>query len=54
MAKQFIHEKSNIEGDVVLGENASVWAFASIKGDEAKLLSVTIPMCKRRDSPWRG
>lgn len=34
---KFIHEKSNIEGDVVLGENVSVWAFASIRGDEGRI-----------------
>jgi carbonic anhydrase/acetyltransferase-like protein (isoleucine patch superfamily) len=37
MANQFLHEKSNVEGDVELGENVSVWAFASIKGDEGKI-----------------
>ncbi len=34
---QFLHEKSNMEGDVELGDNVSVWAFASIKGDEGKI-----------------
>lgn len=34
---KFIHEKSNIEGDVVLGENVSVWAFASMRGDEGRI-----------------
>ncbi|GMX58190.1 MAG TPA: gamma carbonic anhydrase family protein [Candidatus Pacearchaeota archaeon] len=38
MAKQFLHEKSNVEGDVDLGENVSVWAFASIRGDEGKII----------------
>jgi carbonic anhydrase/acetyltransferase-like protein (isoleucine patch superfamily) len=38
MAKNFLHEKSNVEGDVDLGENVSVWAFASIKGDEGKIV----------------
>lgn len=37
MARQFIHGKSNIEGDVGLGESVSVWAFASIRGDEGKI-----------------
>ena len=31
---QFIHEKSNVEGDVKLGDGVSVWPFASIRGDE--------------------
>jgi carbonic anhydrase/acetyltransferase-like protein (isoleucine patch superfamily) len=35
---KFIHEKANIEGDVELGENASVWPFASIRGDEGKII----------------
>ena len=35
---QFLHEKSNVEGDVDLGENVSVWAFASIRGDEGKII----------------
>ena len=34
----FIHDKANIEGDVELGKNTSVWAFASIRGDEAKII----------------
>lgn len=33
----FIHDKSNIEGDVKLGDNVSVWLFASIRGDEGKI-----------------
>ncbi len=35
----FIHDKSNIEGDVILGDNVSVWPFASIRGDEG-LISI--------------
>lgn len=34
---QFIHEKSHVEGDVQLGENVSVWPFASVRGDEGKI-----------------
>lgn len=33
----FIHDKSNIEGDVELNDGASVWPFASIRGDEGKI-----------------
>lgn len=36
---KFIHPKSNIEGDVKLGDNVSVWPFASIRGDEG-LISI--------------
>ena len=36
--KIFIHEKANVEGEVELGENASVWAFASVRGDEGKIV----------------
>lgn len=32
-----IHPKSNIEGKVNIGENVSVLAFASIRGDEAEV-----------------
>jgi len=35
---KFIHEKCNIEGDVELGDWASVWPFASIRGDEGKII----------------
>jgi carbonic anhydrase/acetyltransferase-like protein (isoleucine patch superfamily) len=31
---QLIHKMSNIEGEVDLGDQVSVWAFASIRGDE--------------------
>lgn len=34
----FIHPKSNVEGDVQLGDNVSVWAFASIRGDEGQIV----------------
>ena len=34
---KFIHEKSNIEGDVKLGDGVSVWPFASIRGDEGPI-----------------
>lgn len=34
----FIHEKANIEGDVELGDGVSVWPFASIRGDEGKII----------------
>ncbi len=34
---KFIHEKSNIEGNVVLGDRVSIWPFASIRGDEGKI-----------------
>ena len=39
MKKQskFIHEKACIEGDVVIGNNSSVWAFAVLRGDEGKI-----------------
>ncbi len=32
-----IHEKSCIEGDVDIGNNSSVWAFAVLRGDERKI-----------------
>ena len=32
-----IHDISNIEGDVKLGDNVSVWPFASIRGDEGQI-----------------
>lgn len=35
---KFIHEKSNIEGQVILSDGVSVWPFASIRGDEGKIL----------------
>jgi len=35
--KSFIHEKANLEGDIELGKNVSIWAFASIRGDEGKI-----------------
>ncbi len=34
---KFIHSKSNIEGQVTLGEGVSVWPFASIRGDEGDI-----------------
>lgn len=36
--KIFIHEKANVEGEVELGENVSVWAFASVRGDEGRIV----------------
>ena len=36
--KIFIHQKANLEGKVKLGKNVSVWAFASIRGDEGKII----------------
>lgn len=35
---RFIHKKANVEGDVSLGDNVSVWAFASIRGDEGPIV----------------
>jgi carbonic anhydrase/acetyltransferase-like protein (isoleucine patch superfamily) len=35
---KFIHDKSNIEGDVKLGDGVSVWPFASIRGDEGPII----------------
>lgn len=34
----FLHPKSNIEGDVTLGENVSVWPFASLRGDNGQII----------------
>lgn len=34
---KFIHKKSNIEGNVVLGDGVSVWPFASIRGEEGEI-----------------
>jgi len=36
--KNFIHSKSNLEGKVKWGKNVSIWAFASIRGDEGKII----------------
>lgn len=39
MKKQnkFIHEKAHVEGNVDIGRNSSVWAFAVLRGDEGKI-----------------
>ena len=34
---KYIHSKSNVEGDVELGDGVSVWPFASIRGDEGTI-----------------
>lgn len=34
MAKNYVHKTAIVEGDVVLGENVSVWAYAVLRGDE--------------------
>jgi carbonic anhydrase/acetyltransferase-like protein (isoleucine patch superfamily) len=34
---KYIHPKSEVVGDVLLGENSSVWAFAVIRGDEGRI-----------------
>jgi carbonic anhydrase/acetyltransferase-like protein (isoleucine patch superfamily) len=34
---KYIHKKSEVVGDVSIGENSSVWAFAVIRGDEGKI-----------------
>lgn len=34
---KFIHKKANVEGEVELGNNVSVWPFASIRGDEGAI-----------------
>jgi carbonic anhydrase/acetyltransferase-like protein (isoleucine patch superfamily) len=34
---RYIHQKAEIVGDVSIGENSSVWAFAVIRGDEGKI-----------------
>ena len=34
----FIHNKSNIEGEVQLGDGVSVWPFASIRADEGPII----------------
>ena len=36
--KNFVHEKANLEGKIKLGKNVSIWAFASIRGDEGKII----------------
>jgi len=36
--KKFIHKMANVEGDVELGDGVSVWPFASIRGDEGKII----------------
>ncbi len=35
---KFIHEKACIEGNVEIGENSSVWAFAVLRGDEGPIV----------------
>lgn len=35
----FIHPKAHVEGNVTLGENVSIWPFASLRGDEG-LISI--------------
>ena len=34
---KYTHPKAEVVGDVSLGENSSVWAFAVIRGDEGKI-----------------
>ena len=34
---KFIHKKANIEGQVIIGDNVSIWPFASIRGDEGQI-----------------
>ncbi len=34
---RYIHPKAEVVGDVSMGENSSVWAFAVIRGDEGKI-----------------
>lgn len=36
--KNFIHEKANLESEIELGKRISIWAFASIRGDEGKII----------------
>ena len=36
--KNFVHKKANLEGQVKLGRNSSVWPFASIRGDEGEIV----------------
>lgn len=35
--KNFVHEKANLESKIKLGKNVSIWAFASIRGDEGEI-----------------
>jgi carbonic anhydrase/acetyltransferase-like protein (isoleucine patch superfamily) len=34
---KYIHPKAEVVGDVSLGDNSSVWAFAVIRGDEGRI-----------------
>lgn len=34
---RYVHPKAEVVGDVSIGENSSVWAFAVIRGDEGKI-----------------
>jgi len=34
---RYIHPKAEVVGDVSIGENSSVWAFAVIRGDEGRI-----------------
>jgi len=36
--RNFVHPKANLEGEIKLGKNVSIWAFASIRGDEGKII----------------
>ncbi len=34
---KYIHPKAEVVGDISMGENSSVWAFAVIRGDEGRI-----------------
>jgi carbonic anhydrase/acetyltransferase-like protein (isoleucine patch superfamily) len=34
---KYIHPKAEVVGDVSIGDNSSVWAFAVIRGDEGRI-----------------
>jgi carbonic anhydrase/acetyltransferase-like protein (isoleucine patch superfamily) len=34
---KYIHPKAEVVGDVSIGDNSSVWAFAAVRGDEGKI-----------------
>ena len=42
----YIDPMAVVIGDVVLGENVSVWPFAVIRGDVTTSTSATTAMCK--------
>jgi len=45
-ASCFVDTSAQVIGDVVLGEHASVWMNAVLRGDVHEIASAHIPMCR--------